>query len=277
LRASLRKGAPTKKGTLETMPDTAPPFDQRNALEDALVAASSDPTKRGPFLRLLLDSTVYVIGRASDPSAAPVVPNETASPAISSLGLASYTVSDGGSATPFYSSREWLSGCLKEPAPVLAVPARVLFEATRGERLVLNWGAPWVKEFTPAEIANLLDHGGSGKRITVDEPREVLLGLPATEPTVLLAALTTVLTHHPEVSAGYMGWMHDPATTAPPHAIIGLDGEGNLDAATGDAVAAATGVSPDAPVDFFRITPGDGSVSDFLLTGGKQFYTRGGE
>jgi hypothetical protein len=258
------------------MATLAPPFDQRNPLEEALVAASSDPTARGPFLQTLLDSTIYVVGQANDASNVPVQQGDSTLPAGSSLALSLCKLREGVAAIPFYSSHEWLSGCIREPSRMLAISARDLFQTTRGSTLVLNWGAPWAKEFTPQEVTNLLDHGGAGDRITIDKPREVLLGLPAVEPTALLAALTTVLARHPHVSAGYVGWMHDPASTIPPHAIIGIDGEGDINAATADAGAAATGVSPDVPVDFFRIRAGDGSISDFLLSGGKRFYTRDG-
>ena len=258
------------------MPDFPPPFDHRNALEDALVAASDDPAARGPFLRLLLDSTVFVIGQAPEGSdASEGEEGTTIQPGIS-LALASYTMRDGRTAIPFYSSTEWMSGCLREPARYLGLPARALLETTRGETLMLNWGAPWGKEFPPEEIASILDHGTTGERITLAEPRQVTLGLPSVEPTALLATLTMVLAHHPEVSVGYMGWMDDPAGGLPPHAIIGIDGEGDLETALQDAGAAATGPEwGSAPVDFFRITPGDRAVSDFFIREGKRFYTRG--
>jgi hypothetical protein len=256
------------------MTDVAPPFDQRNALEDALVAAAEDPAARGPFLRLLLDSVVYVLGETRSADGTPNPDGAQTLRPGDEIGIRSFPAPDGGTAIPFFTSEPWMRGCVRDLDRFVSLPTRDLFLTTRGARLVLNWGAPWAKEFTPDEISHLLEHGHPGARLETEAPRQVMLGLPAVEPTALLAELTTVFSRHPEVSAAYLGWFHDPSTDVPPHAIIGVEGEGDPRLAVEDAIAAVAGSDP---VDFVVASPEDDSVGGWLATQGQRFYTRGGE
>ncbi len=250
------------------------PFDVRNELEDALAAAAEDPAARGPFLRLLLDSTVYVIGQVVDQDGNPrggegkldVQPGE-------GLSLRTVALPDERSGVPFFSSVRWLSGCLKEPATYLSIPTRMLFQTAVGATFLLNPGAPWGKEFSPEEVTRLLESGGTGREVEVDAPREVRLGLPSVEPTALLAALTTVFTRHPEVSEAFLGMIQYTDDESGPHLIVGLDGDGDLVEAIRDAGAAANGILGRGEMaDFARIKRGDEGISDFLTSNGQRFY-----
>jgi len=255
---------------------TESPFDVRNELEDALVAAAEDPAARGPFLRLLLDSTVYVVGQVVGQDGQPrggegkldVQPGD-------GLSLRTVALSDGRSGVPFFSSVRWLSGCLKEHVSYLAIPTRALFGTAVGATFLLNPGAPWGKEFTPEEVTRLLESGGTGREVEVDARREVMLGLPAVEPTALLAALTTVFGRRPEVSEAFLGMIQYPDDESGPHLIVGVDGDGDLVEAIRDAGAAANGVLGQGEMaDFARIKRGDEGISDFLVANGTRFYGR---
>jgi hypothetical protein len=253
------------------MPVPSGPFDHPNELEVALIAAAKDPVARGPFYRILLDSTVYVVGGVGrDKPAGP-----TTFEVGETLALRNGTLPDGRSCIPFYSSLDWLSVLLTEPAPCLALPVRSLFENTPGATLVLNLGSPWGKEFTPEEVKHLLDHGSASKEIGGSAPRRMTLGLPTVEPTALLAALTTVLKSHPEVSGAYLAWVDFPDEASAPHALIGLDGDGDLREARQDVGATANGIGgADALVDIVGITRGVGGPSEFLVEKGIRFYER---
>lgn len=252
------------------------PFDVRNELEEALVAAAQDPAARGPFLRLLLDSTVFVVGRVKDENGhnresageMMIQPGE-------GLALFQAALPDGRPCIPFYSSVRWLSGCLHEDASYVALPARTLFETAVGATFVLNLGAPWGKELLPEEVTRLLESGGVGEEAAIDAPREVRLGLPSVEPTALLAALTTVFSRHPEVSEAFLGMIQFPDESTGPHLLVGVEGDGDLGGAIRDAGATVNGVlGPEQLVDFVGITQGDQGISDFLVANGKRFYGR---
>ncbi len=243
------------------MANTTGPFEPRNALEHALVAAAADPAQRGPFLRELLDATVLVVGDPSNPGPG-------GSPALRWANLP-----DGRACLPFYSSAEWLGGVVRGDVPVLSLPARALFEGTRGSTLALNLGAPVAKEFTPAEISGLLSTGGADVASELGHPDAMALDLPEEDPLAFIASATSVFARHPEVRAAYLGRIHIPTAGTPPHLIVGVEGEGDLRDAMQDANAAReSGDDPDGLVDFVAITLGADGVAGWLRDNGRRFY-----
>jgi hypothetical protein len=116
----------------------------------------ADPTQRGQFVRELLAATVLVVG---DPGAASP---QGANPQGGGLAVKWGVMPNGRPCIPFYSSAEWLAGVVQRQVPVLRLPARTLFEGTRGSTLALNLGSPLAKKFTPGKITNLLG-GGEGE------------------------------------------------------------------------------------------------------------------
>jgi hypothetical protein len=239
------------------------PFQPRNALEHALAAAAADPTRRGDFMRELLDATVLVVG---DPAiAAPVQPG--------GLALKWGTLPDGRPCIPFYSSAKWLKGVVHRDVPVLRMPARALFEGTPGATLALNLGAPLAKELTPDEVRSLLGGGGQAAANALGNPSKVVIGLPEVEPLAYLAAATTIFARHPEVRTAYLGWIHYPDAGTPPHLIIGIEGEGDLKDAMFDASTAWDARDdPESLVDFVVVTPRSEGIGAWLWNRGKKFY-----
>jgi hypothetical protein len=239
------------------------PFQPRNPLEHALVAAAADPTKRGEFVRELLDATVLVVGDPSSPAPGPA----------GGLALKSGTMPDGRRCVPFYSSAEWLRGIVDSDVPVLSMPARALFEGTRGATLALNLGAPLAKEFTPDEITGLLSGGGEAAAAALGTPTRVVIGLPEVEPLAYLAAATTIFARRPEVRTAYLGWIHYPEAGTPPHLIIGVEGEGDLKDAMLDANAAwDPGDDLGSIVDFVVVTSRSEGIPGWLWNNGRKFY-----
>jgi hypothetical protein len=241
------------------------PFQPRNDLERALVAATSDPALRGPFLRALLDASVFVVG---DPSAQ----SDGGAPPLKWGSLP-----DGRPCIPFYSSREWLAGVVDRDVPILELPVRELFAGTEGATLALNLGAPWAKEFTPDEVASLLGAtgggpggagGGSGAGAGA-----IALTVPEDEPVAFIAAVTTVFARHPEVRAAYLGRLEIVGGEQPPRLIVGVEGEGDLMEALQDASAAwDPGDDPESLADFVRIEDGTNPLAAWLTGQGLAFY-----
>ena len=248
------------------MAQTTGAFQPRNPLEHALIKAAADPTQRGPFVRELLAATVLVVG---DPGAAGHV---AAGPQGGGLAVKWGTMPDGRPCIPFYSSAEWLAGVVQRQVPILRLPARDLFEGTRGATLALNLGAPLAKEFTPGEIANLLG-GGEAAANALGNPSAVVISLPEVEPLAYLAAATTVFSHHPEVRAAFLGWIHYPQAGTPPHLIVGVEGQGDLKDAMYDASSASDAEDdPNGLVDFVVVTPDADGIAGWLYKNGRKFY-----
>jgi hypothetical protein len=242
-------------------------FQPRNALEHALVAAAADATRRGDFLRELLDATVVVVGdpTATAPGSLPGQPGARA--------LKWGTMPDGRPCLPFYSSAEWLRGVVQRDVPILRLPARALFEGTAGATLALNLGAPLAKELTPDEVTNLLGGGGRAAANALGDPTRVVIGLPEVEPFSYLAAATTTLARHPEVRTAYLGWIDYPEAGTPPHLIIGIEGEGDLKDAMFDASAASDARNdPESLVDFVVVTRDSEGIAAWLWNNGRKFY-----
>jgi len=233
------------------------PFQPRNDLERTLIAATSNPAERGPFLRALLEAEVFVVG---DPAAAAH---------DGGLPVKWGSLPDGRPCLPFYSSREWLAGVVDRDVPVLQLPVRALFEGTAGATLALNLGAPWAKEFTPEEIAGLLGRGG-GAGAGADA---IALTVPQDEPVAFIAAVTTVFARHPEVRAAYLGRLEIVGVDQPARLIVGVEGDGDLAEALQDASAAWDPAGdPESLADFVGIQGDENPLAAWLVEQGLAFY-----
>lgn len=124
-----------------------------NDLEKALRLAMTDPAVRPHFLGMLLEATVYVLVPPN------VNPGKTTLQTGDRVSFRAWEKSDGTQAIPFFTSMDVLKQSVKEKEGYLGLPARDLFEITRGARLVLNPRSPYGKEFVPDEIEALLAGG----------------------------------------------------------------------------------------------------------------------
>lgn len=242
---------------------------QEQALEEALRLAAGDPAARPDFYARLIEATVYVIG---PPNAGDAGTREMQ--AGEQLQLVTWGAADGSPIVPFFSSLERLQAALTEPSSYFALPARALFEITRGSALVLNPRSDHGKEFTPNEIEALLADGvnAQGETRIVEKPTEVLLGQPAHYPAALVDALSAFLAKRPDVRAAYLALMHDQSLDERPHLVIGLDADApeHLIKEVG-SIAADLAPTGD-PVDVVAVAKGQGGLSDYFLREVKPFY-----
>ncbi|MFZ0039764.1 MAG: enhanced serine sensitivity protein SseB C-terminal domain-containing protein [Solirubrobacteraceae bacterium] len=179
-----------------------------NELERLLVAAANDPAERPAFAQALLTHDVYVPGRSDPPPVNGVIPPDAK--------LRFATLEDArGSVLPFFTSQAKLEEALAQwpgadPA-FLCLPARALLEITRGSRLALNPNTSPGKEYTPQEVAALLDGRESGlEPILITEKQEVLVGAPRFVPPELPAMLARFFVQRPVVEAAHLGWWRGP-------------------------------------------------------------------
>jgi hypothetical protein len=238
-------------------------------LESALISAVDDPAARPEFYRLLLDSEIFVMGTSGTEGSGVLAPG-------AGVSLVSLKRADGTTAIPFFSSIESLQRLLQEPTPYLAMPARSLFELTRGAMLVMNPGSDFGKEFLPAEIDMLLETGLNRvpTERQIEDATQVLLGQPAEHPGEMLAALSRLLAKHPRVSAAYLCVMQQ-ANCEQPSLVVGLEGDGDLRATileAGSVVADAA--PPGAAVDFAAIKRGEAGIAAYMFTSVEPFYLR---
>ena len=122
-------------------------------LEAALELAATDPAARPEFYRLLVESEVFVLGFMEGDE------NERTLYTGDKISVMQWQKDDGTSIIPFFASLPALQRATKDEQSYLRLPARSLFELSRGTALVLNPAGPHGKEFLPQEIEALLSSG----------------------------------------------------------------------------------------------------------------------
>lgn len=244
----------------------------QNPLEEALVRAADEPASRPDFYRILLSSDVFLIGHVDTPG-----DGQGTIPAGAKLSVVNFEKPDGTPFIPFFTSLEALQRVLREEARFVAMPSRAFFEMTRGAVLFLNPGASYGKEFLPNEIEALLTAGVNhiADRRVVKKETKVILGQPSRYPAEMVRSLSKLFEKHPRVRAAYLCLMHDPSTSAEPVLLVGIEGDGDLEAAIREAGAVAADTAPNGEmVDLTQVRPGEAGLSSYFIESVEPFYER---
>jgi hypothetical protein len=243
-----------------------------NPLEQSLRLAASEPAHRPEFCRLLLASTVFVVGSSDQP-----MDGKGTLQAGAKVQIQNWAKPDGSPFIPFFSSLAALQHAIEQQTNYLALPAKSLFEITRGAHLVLNPKSDYGKEFVPAEVGALLSEGVSSlpdKRI-IEKPTQVLLGQPKNYPSAMVTSLVTLFSKQKDVKAAYLALMHDASIDKDPHLVVGIEAENNYKKIVLDAgVVASASLSKTEYVDFIRVVPGNVGVGGYMIKNIKPFYER---
>lgn len=245
---------------------------QEDYLESVLRLAADEPAHRPDFYKLLLNSTIYILGY-SDQHWEGVRTIE----AGEKISIQNWEKNDGTPIIPFFTSLATLQKSIKNETNYMALPARALFEMTTGATLVLNPASDYRKEFFPNEIEALLTNGINRlpeQRITEKET-QVLLGQPKTYPIKMVDSLKALLANRSNAKAAYLVLMHDPARDEKPHLVVGIWAEGDIEKLIREAGAVAGDTSPDGElVDLVRVVPGEDGLSEYFQREVKPFYER---
>ncbi|TAK12297.1 MAG: enhanced serine sensitivity protein SseB [Anaerolineae bacterium] len=236
-----------------------------NDLETLLERAAQDPGQRPAFYLGLLEAQIFALGNAT----------RDADGKVTALNLQHWGKADGSPILPFFTSLMRLRQAISAEQSYVELPARAFLEATRGEALILNPNTERGKEFTPSEVAALLDGTlfQQGHTRVIEEERQVLLGQPANYPTALVEALNSLFHTLPEVKTAWLTYMDDPQDGAGPHLVFGLEVVGDEAAfrnVSGQAGRVANDVLPGEIVDFTPI--GAGGMTDYFRANVKPFY-----
>jgi hypothetical protein len=248
-------------------------FVPENELEAALVAAATSPEARPRFYEVLAKSDLLIVDENPEPGA-PLgrrVLEEGRSLEVRQLDI------EGVRHTPVFSSPARISAVVRNQVRYLAMNARALFETVGKTPVILNPGSEYGKQFTPAEMAGVIDGSIFAPHATtvIPEDRQVLLGQPANYPTHLTDLLARYFKANKEVRAAYLAHMLDPKSGDEAHTVIGIDVDDGADfeRVVGGAGMVVTDVSKEGGlVDFIRIT--SGGLSDYMTQETKPFYRR---
>lgn len=248
-------------------------FKPANQLEEALVAACTEPSARPEFYRLLLESDLFLL--------TPDAPEESGKRTLKESEMVSFVDFNGpnGLFLPIFSSQERLQEAVNKMDRVygfLVLRGKDLFPLLlqHSRPAVLNPGAAYGKELTPDEIRSLADGSVTNhERRVIQKATQVLIGQPAKHPAELVANLQKLFGKYPSVRAAYLGWIHDPASEDPPHLIVGIECEGEMQSITQAAGITSQGLLGSGEfVDFIRVEDGQGSLDSYFKGQTKPFY-----
>jgi hypothetical protein len=246
---------------------------QQNALELALQQAADEPAYRPAFFKLLLTSTVYVLGKTGEDWIAGAARQDD--PA-QSIELEHWEKTDGATAIPFFTSLDTLRQVVTEPQPFLALPVRTLFAMTAGAELFLNPKLPYGKTFGPDEITALMMNNGDAltdREIAEGEMR-FMLSDSAEKPAQMVDSLTRLFAEFKQVRRAFMVQIRDEPQDLP-HWLIGLECEGDGEPAIEAAGQVATDTAPDEqPVDLCLVGQDEPGISHYFIHHITPFYER---
>ncbi|MCX6902439.1 MAG: enhanced serine sensitivity protein SseB C-terminal domain-containing protein [Verrucomicrobia bacterium] len=250
-------------------------FEPINDLERLLVRAATDPAARPEFMRKLLDSQVWLL--------TPNTPSEEGKTILSAGTQIQFVNLQGpnGVFLPLFSSQERLQETVNQLGVAygfIAILGRDLFPvlAQSPPQAVLNPGAPYGKQFLPDEIRRIAD--GTIFRTeakVVQRATTVFLGQPKEYPHAAVLTLQELFRKHASVEAAYLAWMHDPASTEPPHLVFGIECTGDYQSVIGEAGMAIQGLLGEGKfADFVQLGAGKGSFDSYFKRETRPFYQR---
>jgi hypothetical protein len=249
-------------------------FTPTNELERLLVQAATDPGARPAFYRAFLNDELVVLGYATDSPAEGV----THLPAGSTVNIVRWQDQSGREAIPVFSSLDRLRESIQQEERYMQLKGKTLLDIAGSElAIVLNPMSDYGKEFVPEELASMLD-GSIFRQLegtTVEEDRQVLISQPVNYPQALVDALKSLFSRQPEVERAYLAQMHDPAASASPLLIVGVQASGDVAEIMSDAGIAIQGTLAEGEgVQFFQVRAGDEGLSGYMVGSVEPFYVR---
>ena len=191
--ALARLGLGPGEGLTNNFRGNAMPFIPENELERALVKAAKNPVSGPDFYRLLLETDLLVLGTALGQE------NATEKFRVAPGGQVNLVTGLRNAQTflPVFSSLLRMQEYVKKETRYLSINGRALLELTRGAPVILNPASEYGKEFTPREIAYLLDPSAlrGAPRTIIGE---------AEYPIPLVESLTEVFAARPDIEAAWM-------------------------------------------------------------------------
>ena len=248
-------------------------------LDEILKKAANDPAFRPEFYKRFLDFDLYVVGDAvgdhKEEKDGTIIAGDSTSLRINRFSIG------GKEKILVFSSLKRLQNCIKGKVNYLQLNGRELLNGVLGDtNVVLNAGAEYGKEFSPAEIREILD--GSIFRKATEQifkaGQAVQLGQPAEPPVKLLNALISYFESKGWVDKAYIAEIivHGENETA--HPVIGLEfsnaGKNMVKELMADiGVIIKETCPPDEVIDITEVRR-DHTVGKYMINHVKPFYVK---
>jgi type III secretion system (T3SS) SseB-like protein len=232
-------------------------FEAENDLERALMRAPNDPSARPEFYRLLMDSTLFVIGKIEG--------HQNPQGQMQGDRLMIATIAwEGKNYHPVFSCMARLKAFAPgEEVEFLQLAGRALFSATKGSHFLLNPGSDFGKELSAEELTSIMGQ------------TRVMIGQAKEYPKKLVDPLKDFFARTPQVKAAHIVQIAFEGKDEPPHPLIGIDAEGDWQALSQQIGEVMKTAEFDSLVDMVPINRNDpGGVMQALLKT-PPFYARG--
>ena len=243
-----------------------------NNLEKLLHKAAAESDHAPAFYEELMESKVFVLGKAEDDSSGDFTLDDEQALIIQHWERET----DNSPVIPFFTSLQMLKQAIDTDEPYLELPTSALFQMTMGAPLVLNPNSEFGMEFEPEDIAGLLDTDlMTNAEHLLDEETEVLLGIPEEDPETFIEILSSFFAQHKNIEAAYLGTIQIPAQDDEEHLMVGIKGTGRMDKIIDTAIkkiSVIEDIMQHNVVDFYVIDQDDQDISDFMVENITPFY-----
>jgi hypothetical protein len=239
-------------GKKPSSPTTNNKFFPENRLEALLMQAANDLGARPEFYKELLDADLFVLILTGDRPHGKFVAQQG-----DVLKIKGITV-EGRKLIPVFTSERRLREFIQEQYNLAELNGRVLFSmiVAQNDGIVLNPASNYGKEFTPKEVASLVD--GSifmPEKRYVNKETKVEIGAPLEYPSKVVDVLSSYFQGKPEVKKAYVAQIHVPDSGEPPHLIFAIQADGDFSTMASDLNVV------------FTNTLGTGQFADLLQLG----------
>jgi len=232
--------------------------------------AASDPGIRPEFYHAFLEAEILAIGKSSDNKPGRFIAETNTTLQIMEINI------EGRLLIPIFSSLPRLQEYVQREESYLQINCQAFLAAVGPDKgLILNPASAYGKEFTPSELAALID-GSFFQPIQthqVTEKQEVLIGTPSDYPERLVNGLRSLFGRTPEVKQAYLAQIHIPASDEPAHLLVAVEADGDFAALAAECgMVIKETLDPEKFADLIRLQ-GSG-VENYLREQCQPFYEK---
>jgi hypothetical protein len=226
-------------------------FEPENALESALVRATTEAGARPEFYRLLMASNLIVAGDAGRP----LPPGATLKLRATDRFRLAFASQGGRSFHPVFSSTSRLEHFAPQGLQHFRLLGRDLFATARGAHFVLNPGSQFGKELSPDELAYWLSQL-LGRRLNKEGLETVAAS--AKHPVRLTKALGVLFVNRQVASARLAEIRRAGAET---RCVLAVETDSSWRKLSGEIATAVDAVTPEFALELLRL---NGAAQDLL-------------
>ena len=228
-----------------------------NRLEALLMQAANDPGVRPEFYHQLLESDLFVLIVPSGLEAGQHTARQGDHLMIKGIAV------EGRKLIPVFTSELRLREYLQQQDHLAQLKGRALLPmiAEQNNGMLLNPASNYGKEFTPTEVAALVDGSifQQFEKTTLSQNQKAIIGQAKEYPDKLAAALKSFFERDSKVHKAFLAQIQMPQSNEPPHLLIAIEAEGDF-----ESVAAGCGI-------VIKDTLGPGQFVDLMPLRGSNF------